>query len=158
MTDVELVELLRKTKTIAIVGLSNNPDRPSFEVASYLLSQGFTIIPINPKCVSILGQKCFSDLITAVHDLVPTQIDIVDIFRRSEFVLAHVAEAITIKPLMIWMQEGVEHQAAAQKVQQAGIPVVMNKCLMKEHKRITYNLNLKTSREAGSGFARQNTS
>ena len=136
MTDKQLRNLLAVAKVIAVVGLSDDPDRPSFQVAAYLKSQGFTIIPINPRYVTILGETCYPDLPDAQKAIAPQVIDIVDIFRRSELVPPHVDEALTLKPKLIWMQEGVEHQAAAAKAIQAGIPVVMNTCLKKTHQRL----------------------
>lgn len=136
MDDSVLKQLLATIKTIAIVGLSDNPDRPSFTVASYLKNHGYTIIPINPKYESVLGEKSYPDLISAAKNLAPLQIEIVDLFRRSEDVLPHILEAIPFKPKIIWMQEGVEHHDGAKKAQEEGIEVVMNKCLRKEHIRL----------------------
>ncbi|MBI4084372.1 MAG: CoA-binding protein [Candidatus Levybacteria bacterium] len=133
--------LLANVKTIAIVGLSNKPDRPSYEVASYLLSQGFKIIPINPNEKEVLGEKAYPDLLSVPLDM---QIDIVDIFRRSEDVMPHVKEAVARGEVKtIWMQEGVINEDAKKYAQQYGLNVIMNFCLMKTHKRKVKGQNSK---------------
>ena len=114
-------EQLRNSKTIAVVGLSDNPDRDSHRVAKYLQAQGYRIIPVNPMITEALGEKSYPDLKS-----VPDPIDMVDIFRRSEFVPPVVDEAIEVRAKYIWMQDGVIHPEAAAKAEQAGIPVVMN--------------------------------
>jgi predicted CoA-binding protein len=124
-----ITEILQRAKTIAVVGLSNNPLRPSHGVAAYLQSQGYRIIPVNPKIISSLGEKAYPSLLD-----VPEKIDIVDIFRRSEFVEPVVEQAIQLKVPAVWMQEDVINEKAAQKARQAGIFVVMDRCILLEHR------------------------
>lgn len=116
-----LEEQLRNSKTIAVVGLSDNPERASYGVAKYLQSQGYRIIPVNPMISEVLGEKSYPDLKS-----VPEPIDMVDIFRRSEQVPPVVDEAIEVGVKYIWMQDGVIHQESADKAVAAGIPVVMD--------------------------------
>ena len=124
-----VAELLRRAKTIAVVGLSNDPLRPSHGVAAYMQSHGYRIIPVNPRIESSLGEKAYATLLE-----VPEKIDLVDIFRRPEFVEEIVDQAIRLKLPAIWMQEGVIHEKAAEKARQAGIFVVMDRCILKEHR------------------------
>ena len=121
-------KIFEESKTIAVVGLSSNPSRPSYMVARYLQSQGYKIIPVNPNEKEILGEKSYPDLVS-----IPDKIDIVDIFRRSEDVPPVVEQAIKIKAKVIWMQEGVVNEEAAKKVSDAGLTVIMDKCMYKEH-------------------------
>ncbi len=121
-------KIFNDNKTIAIVGLSSNPTRPSYSVARYLQSQGYKIIPVNPNEKEILGEKSYPDLIS-----IPDKIDIVDIFRRSEDVPPVVEQAIKIKAKVIWMQEGIVNEESAKKASDAGLTVVMDKCMYKEH-------------------------
>ena len=114
-------EQLRSSRTIAVVGLSDNPERDSHRVSKYLQSQGYRIIPVNPMIQEVLGEKSYPDLKT-----VPEPIDMVDIFRRSELVAPVVDEAIEVGAKYIWMQDGVVNPEAAAKAEAAGIPVVMN--------------------------------
>jgi len=114
-------EQLRNSKTIAVVGLSDNPERASFGVARYLQAQGYRIIPVNPMVSEVLGEKSYPDLKS-----VPETIDMVDIFRRSELVPPVVDEAIEVGAKYVWMQDGVIHLEAAAKAEAAGIPVVMD--------------------------------
>jgi uncharacterized protein len=127
-----IAELLRNAKTIAVVGLSPSPLRPSYGVAAYLQTHGYRIIPVNPEITGALGEKAYASL----RD-VPEKIDIVDIFRRPENVPPTVEEAIELKVPAIWMQEGVIHEDAAAKARQAGIFVVMDRCILKEHRKRT---------------------
>jgi predicted CoA-binding protein len=121
-TNNELIdELLRDSKTIAVVGLSDNPSRDSHRVSSYLQSQGYRIIPVNPTIDEVLGEKSYPDLTS-----VPEPIDLVDIFRRSELVPPVVDEAIELGVKYIWMQDGVINPEAAAKAAAAGIPVVLD--------------------------------
>jgi len=122
-------------KTIAIVGLSDKPDRPSYEVGKYLISRNFKIFPVNPNIDNFLGIKSYKTL-----SEIKEKIDVVDIFRRSEFVGPIVDEAIKIGAKSIWMQEGVVDKISANKARAAGLTVTMNMCMMKEHKK---RLNLK---------------
>jgi uncharacterized protein len=121
-------EILKTSRTIAIVGLSSRPHRPSYGVAQYLQSAGYRIIPVNPVETEILGQKCYARL-----EDIPERVDIVDIFRRSEFVPAIVESAIHIGARGVWMQEGVIHAEAAERARRAGLFVIMNTCILKEH-------------------------
>jgi len=114
-------EQLRNSQTIAVVGLSDNPDRFSYRVAKYLQDQGYRIIPVNPMLEEVLGEKSYPDL-----NAVPEPIDMVDIFRRSELVAPVVDQAIEVKAKYIWMQDGVIDQESAAKAEHAGIPVVMD--------------------------------
>ncbi|HYL93697.1 MAG TPA: CoA-binding protein [Alphaproteobacteria bacterium] len=129
MTD-EIGDLLKRAKTIAVVGLSDSPLRPSHGVAAYMQSQGYKIIPVNPVIHGSLGEKAVASLAD-----VKEKIDIVDIFRRSEFVPEIVDTAIRLGAGAIWMQEGVMHEAAAEKARKAGIFVVMDLCILKEHRK-----------------------
>jgi predicted CoA-binding protein len=123
-------EQLRNSKTIAVVGLSDNPQRDSYRVAKYLQSQGYRIIPVNPMIEEALGEKSYPDLKS-----VPEPIDMVDIFRRSELVPPVVDEAIEVGVKYIWMQDGVINPEAAAKAEAAGIPVIMNDCALRQHRR-----------------------
>src|SRR5215469_659710 len=128
--DDEIGKLLTSSKTIAVVGLSDSPLRPSHGVAAYMQTHGYRIIPVNPTIKGALGEKA----VGALSD-VKERIDIVDVFRRSEAVPEVVDEAIRLKVPAIWMQEGVIHEAAAEKAKKAGIFVVMDRCILKEHRR-----------------------
>lgn len=123
-------ELLVKGRTIAVVGLSPNPERDSHRVASYLKEAGYRIIPVNPTVDEVMGERCYPDLKS-----VPEPIDIVDIFRRSEYVPQVVEESIEIGVRGVWMQDGVVNEDAAEKARAAGIAVVMDNCIMREHRR-----------------------
>jgi uncharacterized protein len=127
--DDEIGKLLRSSKTIAVVGLSDSPLRPSHGVAAYMQSHGYRIIPVNPAVKGALGEKAVASLSD-----VKEKIDIVDVFRRSEFVPEVVDEAIRLKVPAIWMQEGVIHEPAAEKARKAGIFVIMDRCILKEHR------------------------
>jgi hypothetical protein len=129
MATDEIGELLKRTRTIAVVGLSDSPLRPSYGVSAYMQTQGYRIIPVNPSIKGSLGEKA----VAALAD-VPDKIDMVDVFRRSEFVPEIVDEAIRLKVPAIWLQEGVIHEEAAEKARKAGITVVMDKCILKEHR------------------------
>jgi uncharacterized protein len=122
-------DLLRQSKTIAVVGLSGSPFRPSHGVSAYMQSHGYRIIPVNPNIDEALGEKSYCSLLE-----VPAKIDIVNVFRRSEFVEEVVDQAIQLNVPVIWMQEDVIHEAAAAKARQRGIFVVMDRCILKEHK------------------------
>ena len=129
---MELPEhLLTQSSTIAVVGLSPKQDRPSHRVAAYLQSQGYRIIPINPNATEVLGEHSYPDLRS-----VPDPIDLVDIFRRSEEVPPVVEEAIAVGAKAVWMQDGVINEAAAAQARAAGLPVVMNNCSMRVHRRM----------------------
>ncbi len=124
-----IADVLRRSQTIAVVGLSCNPLRPSYGVSAYMQSQGYRIIPVNPKIEECLGEKAYATLLD-----VPEKIDIVDIFRRPEFVDEIVNQAIQLKVPAIWMQEEVIDEQAAGKARKAGIVVVMDRCILKEHR------------------------
>jgi uncharacterized protein len=124
-----IAELLQRSQTIAVVGLSDNPMRPSHGVSAYMQAQGYRIIPVNPEIIESLGEKAYASLLD-----VPEKIDIVNIFRRPEFVEEVVDHAIQLKVPAIWMQEDVIHQLAAEKARKAGIFVVMDLCILKEHR------------------------
>lgn len=124
-----IADLLARSRTIAVVGLSCNPLRPSHGVSAYMQSHGYHIIPVNPHIQECLGEKAYASLLD-----VPEKVDIVNIFRRREFVEAVVNEAIQLKVPAVWMQEDVIHESAAEKAHQAGIFVVMDLCILKEHR------------------------
>lgn len=124
-----ITELLRNAKTIAVVGLSCDPMRPSYGVSAYMQSHGYHIIPVNPRIDACLGEQAYASLLD-----VPEKIDIVNIFRRPEFVPEVVDHAIQLKVPAIWMQEEVIHEEAAEKARQAGVFVVMDRCILKEHR------------------------
>jgi len=127
----EIEEILQQGRTIAVVGLSPKANRPSHSVSQYMQSQGYRIIPVNPAAVEVLGEKCYPDLAS-----IPEKVDIVNIFRRSEEVPPIVQEAIRIGATAVWMQEGVVHQGAAARAREAGLKVVMDLCILKEHRRL----------------------
>jgi len=124
-----ITDILKRAKNIAVVGLSNSPLRPSHGVAAYLQTQGYHIIPVNPQIEEALGEDAYPSLLE-----VPVKIDIVDIFRRSDKVAEVVDQAIQLKVPAIWMQEGVIDEKAAEKARQAGIFVVMDQCILQEHR------------------------
>lgn len=133
-TDINVIkDILDNYRTIAVVGISDKTDRPSYHVASYMKESGYEIIPVNPTVDSVLGQKAYPDLIS-----IPKKVDVVDIFRRSETVGPIVDEAITIGAKAIWLQEGVINEEACMKASQAGLKVVMNRCMLKEHSRMQH--------------------
>ncbi|MBT8102946.1 MAG: CoA-binding protein [Gammaproteobacteria bacterium] len=137
MTDINtLRRILTDYKRIAIVGLSADSSRPSNSVARYLLDHRFEVIPVNPNFDEILGQKCYPDLAS-----IPTPVDIVDVFRRVEHIPQLVDDAITISARVVWMQLGIVHEEAAQKARDAGLEVVMDRCIKIEHARLFGNLN-----------------
>jgi len=127
----EIYKLLAESKVVAIVGLSDKPDRASNKVAVYLKEHGYKIIPVNPMKDEILGEKCYSSLSD-----IPEQIDIVDIFRKVDVIPAIVDEAIKVSAKAVWMQLGLAHHESAEKARQAGLVVVQSKCTKIEHKRV----------------------
>jgi uncharacterized protein len=124
-----IADLLKRSKTIAVVGLSSSPLRPSHGVAAYMQTQGYRIIPVNPHINGALGEKAYPSLRE-----IPEKIDIVNIFRRPEFVDEIVDQAIQLKIPAVWMQELVINEGAAQKARKAGIFVVMDRCILQEHR------------------------
>jgi predicted CoA-binding protein len=129
MEDME--SILKNSKTIAVVGLSDRPERPSYQVASYLLEQGYRIIPVNPNISEWGGIRVYGSL-----SEIKEKVDVVDIFRRSEHVPGIVDEAIKIGAKVVWMQLGVANQQAAEKAKAAGLKVVMNRCMKIEHSKL----------------------
>jgi len=123
-------DLLRKSRVIAVVGLSSKQFRPSYGVAEYMQREGYRIIPVNPHETQVLGEKAYAHL----RDI-PEHVDIVDIFRRSEFVQPIVEDAIRMGASAVWMQEGVVDEQSAEKARAAGLAVVMDRCILKEHSR-----------------------
>jgi len=126
----DIARILETARNIAVVGLSGNPARPSHGVAAYLQEAGYRIIPVNPNEAEVLGERAYARL-----EEVPEPIDVVDIFRRSEFVRLVVESAIRVGAKAVWMQEGVIDPAAAETARAAGLAVVMDLCLLKEHRR-----------------------
>jgi uncharacterized protein len=126
-----IADILGAARTIAVVGLSAKRFRPSHGVAEYLQRVGYRIIPVNPNITEVLGEKSYASL-----DAVPEPVDIVDIFRRSEHVPEIVEAAIRKGAKTIWMQEGVVHEDAARRAESAGLAVVMDRCILKDHRRL----------------------
>lgn len=124
----DLKEILTKYRTIAVVGLSPDSGKPSHEVAAYLKRAGYRIIPVNPAVAEVFGEKSYPTLAD-----VPEDVEIVDVFRRSEFVPEIVEQAIAKGARVVWMQEGVVHEEAARRAREAGLEVVMDRCMLKEH-------------------------
>ena len=129
LTSKEVEEILKESKTIAVVGLSPREERNSNRVTRYMIEAGYQIIPVNPACDQILGLKSYPSL-----SEIPVKIDIVDIFRKLDAVPGIVDEAISTEAKTIWMQENIVHNGAAKAAKEAGLKVVMNKCIMVEHK------------------------
>jgi predicted CoA-binding protein len=128
---MEIERILKTCRTIAMVGASPNPDRTSNNVFNYLIKHGYRVIPVNPTIKEISGEKCYGSL-----SAIPEKIDVVDVFRRSEDCLSIVEEAIKIGAKTVWMQEGVINGEAEARALAAGLEVVMDRCIMKEHKRL----------------------
>jgi uncharacterized protein len=124
-----IYDLLSRVKTIAVVGLSDNPMRPSYGVSAYMQAQGYKIIPVNPQIAEALGERSYPSLFD-----VPKKIDLVDVFRRPEFVDEVVEQVIQLKIPAIWLQEEVINEGAAQRARDAGVFVVMDRCILKEHR------------------------
>lgn len=131
MNDTELAKLLRETKTIAVVGLSSNPMRPSFGVSRFLQRQGYRIIPVNPNETEVLGERAYPSV-----KEVPEKVDIINIFRRPARVPEVIDDALAKGARCIWMQEGVVNHEAARKAEEAGMSVVMDRCILKEMARL----------------------
>jgi uncharacterized protein len=124
-------EILTSARTIAVVGLSENPDRPSHGVAAYLKAHGYRIIPVNPGVGEVLGEKAYARL-----EDVPEKIDVVDVFRRPEHVPEIVDSAIAVGAKVVWLQDGIVHEAAAAKARAAGLRVVMDRCMLRDHRSL----------------------
>ena len=133
MKDEEMKEVLRSSKTVAVIGISPKEDRPSYGVASYLKSKGYRIIPVRPDGDEILGEKVYHSLTEIPREI---EIDVVDIFRKSEDVPPVVEEAIHRRAKVVWMQEGIVNQEARAKAEKAGLKVVMDRCTKKEHQKL----------------------
>ena len=133
MTPDALRTLLRESRTVAVVGLSPNPARPSHEVATYLRDAGYAIVPVNPGHEQLFGVRCYPTLGAAARE---HAIDIVDVFRKSELAGAVVDEAIPLRPKLIWLQRGIVDATAAARAEAAGIPCVMDRCLMVDHSHL----------------------
>ena len=133
MIEGDIKKILSDSKTVAVVGISPTEDRPSYIVASYLKAKGYRIIPVRPDGEEILGEKVYHSLTEIPQGI---GVDVVDIFRRSEDVPPVVEEAIQRKARVVWMQEGVIHKEARQKAEKAGLKVVMDRCMKKEHQRL----------------------
>ena len=127
---MSIPELLQEAKTIAVVGLSNKRMRPSYGVSEYMKRQGYRIIPVNPTETEVFGERAYASL-----DEVPEPVDIVNVFRRSEFVPPVVDAAIRIGAKAVWLQEGIINEAAADKARAAGLEVIQDRCILKEHRR-----------------------
>jgi predicted CoA-binding protein len=126
----EIAEILDNYRVVAVVGLSADPERPSHQVAHYLQAHGYRIVPVNPGCQVILGEKCYATL----RDI-PFPVEVVDIFRKVEAIPGIVDEAIAVGAKVVWMQEGLEEPDSAQKAKQAGLNVVMDRCMKIEHRQ-----------------------
>jgi predicted CoA-binding protein len=133
MKDEELKEILTHYKTVAVVGISLKEDRPSYRVASYLKSKGYRIIPVRPDGDTILGEKVYPNLLEIPEEI---EVDVVDVFRKSEEVPPVVDEAIRREAKVLWMQEGIVNKEAGTKAEKAGLKVVMDRCMKKEHQRL----------------------
>jgi predicted CoA-binding protein len=127
----EIRDILLGARSVAVVGLSDKPDRPSYAVAAYLKAHGYRIIPVNPGVREVLGEKAYARL----QD-VPEPIDVVDVFRRPEHVPEVVDAAIAVGAKAVWMQDGIVHEAAAAKARAAGLRVVMDRCMLRDHRRL----------------------
>ena len=133
MNDLQTIKKIFKMNTIAVVGMSPNPKRPSHYVALYLREQDYEIIPVNPGHEKIAGMDCYPDL-----ESIPDSIDVVDIFRRSEFAPPIVDSAIAIGAKAVWMQDTVIHEEAGKKAEDAGLLVVMDDCMLRQHRKLFY--------------------
>ena len=129
--DRTMRDILLSTKTIASVGLSSNKEKESYWIASYLKDQGYHVIPVNPTATEILGEKAYPDL-----ESVPEKIDVVQVFRKPEDVMPVVEDAIKVGAKVVWMQEGIVNEEAAQKAREAGLQVVMDACMRATHRRL----------------------
>jgi hypothetical protein len=143
LTKNDVKEILIKYRTVAVVGVSRDPSKDSHRVAKYLQSQGFHVIPVNPTADEVLGEKCYKSLLEMPVDIQRT-IEIVDIFRPSSDTPAIVEQAVKLKerydkPYVVWMQLGIINEQAAETARQAGITVVMNRCMMQEHAKLFPN-------------------
>jgi uncharacterized protein len=131
MSQPDIKQILTNNRSIAVVGLSPDPSKPSHGVAAYMQRAGYRIIPVNPACGEVLGEKCYATLAE-----IPEPIEIVDVFRRSEHLPEIVEQAIEKGAKVLWMQEGIVNEAAAARAESAGLAVVMNRCILKEHAKL----------------------
>ena len=131
MNDSQLKRILQTARTVASVGVSSNPAKPSYSVVAYLKSQGYRMIPFNPGGGEILGEKAYTDLTS-----IPDPVDVVQLFRPSEEVMPYVQQAIQISAKVVWMQEGIFNEEAAQAARAAGLDVVMDQCMRSNHRRL----------------------
>ena len=129
--DEDIKPLLTAAKTITVVGLSPKPDRDSYQVAAYLQQHGYRVLPVRPAQAEILGEKAYASL-----DDIAGPVDIIDVFRSPDQILPHAQEALRLKPKVFWMQEGIENREAAALLTAAGIHVVMNRCIKRDHARL----------------------
>ena len=129
----EIREILTRYRVVAVIGLSPKPDRPSYGVASYLKNAGYAIIPVHPIAPAILGEKAYPSL-TAIPP--ERGVEIVDIFRRADQLMPHVEEAIAVGAKVVWFQEGIVNNEAARRAREAGLQVVQNRCMLKEHRAL----------------------
>jgi hypothetical protein len=129
---MSVVKILKSFRDVAMVGVSASPEKPSNIVFKYLTEHGYNVIPVNPTISEVLGKKCYATL-----SAIPEKVEVVDIFRKSEDIPPIVDEAIKIGAKAVWMQEGIINNAAAQKAEAAGLLVVMDKCMRKEHMKMT---------------------
>jgi uncharacterized protein len=130
-SDQEIKEILSQNKTVAVIGMSKNPEKDAYTIPQYLKNKGYKVIPVNPTADEILGEKAYKKLSD-----VPGPVDIVDVFRPSEDVPNYVDDVIAKKPKVFWLQLGIENTPAEEKVSSAGIKVVFDRCVMQEHKRL----------------------
>lgn len=128
----QVLELLKKAKTIAVIGLSDDPGKPSYGVSRYLQASGYRVVPVNPQVTQVLGEKAYATLGEAAQH---EKIDVVDVFRRPDAVPAIVDDVLKLGLPALWLQETVVHQEAAERARQAGVMVVMDRCILKEHKK-----------------------
>ena len=128
----EVADILRRSKTVAVVGISDKEERDSHKVARYLKNHGYRIIPVNPKLTEVLGETCYPDLRS-----VPDHIDVVDVFRSIDAIPSIVEEAVAVGANVVWMQIGLQHEEAAEKARKAGLAVVMNRCMKIEHSQLS---------------------
>ena len=133
MKDSDTKRLLKNAKTIAVVGCSSNPGKPSHDIPKYMKEQGYKIIPINPVSDTILGEQCYFSLKDLPAD---TKVDIINVFRPSEETLNIVTSSIRLRPKLIWLQSGIENEEAEQLANDKNIPIVMDKCIMVKHRRL----------------------
>jgi len=140
LSSLDIRKILTDSKTIAVVGLSREPGKASYQVATYLKKHGYRIVPVNPFAHEVLGEKSYPTLLEIPADI-QKEIDVVDIFRRPEAVMPIVKEAVKLheehgKPSVVWMQLGIVNKESAEVARKAGLKVVMDKCIMQEHKRL----------------------